>query len=419
MPQSRGGPGGGTHSKAARSAGRKQALKPPPAAAAAKNSAPARAAGGNTPKDARAAVGRPTKPAADLHHHQKALSFAGQQRLLDVFCQALGPTLASPRLHDALQAVKRALFARDFAGAPPRALCYAAVLGSPLVQAHWRGADGATTAAPLLRMVALGGGAAEAVAFGAVLADNSNNDGNGDGNGDGDGDRNGDRNSNGNDATATRGHLVLVDAGPWATVVDKLCAAMVDAPPDGRQPALVRPAARLRTEVHQLDLLAVGETAMAQLLAGTTDDGTRAAAAGTTTTPTLVTLLFTLNELFTAGGLGAAATFLVRLTAASTPGTLLLVVDSPGSYAEAAVGTHARRYPMQWLLDKILLSETGDADDADDAGDAGDANGSPENSAAWTKLHQYDSAWFRLPPSLVYPIRLEDMRYQVHFYVRN
>lgn len=303
-------------------------------------------------------------------HQQRAFSPARQQRLLDVFARALGPALASPQLSAVLQAVKSALFARDFAaafdaessssssssGAPPpldayaarwsptRALCYAAVLDSPLLREHWR--------QPVRRMVAIGGGAAEAVAFGALFTE-----------------------------TEAQGDLVLVDQAPWDSVVQRLHTAMEN--------GLVAPS-RFTVDVRQLDILQVGDQDMQPLLAGSP----------------LITLFFTLNELFTAGGIGAAATFLLRLTAAAAPGSLLLVVDSPGSYAETTVGTQARRYPMRWLLDKILLE------------DAPAVDGGDNKNPAWTRLHQDDAIWFRLPPGLAYPIRLEDMRYQIHLYKR-
>ncbi|CAK7265476.1 hypothetical protein SEPCBS119000_001531 [Sporothrix epigloea] len=340
---------------------------------------------------------------------QKILPHNLQQDLLGVFARALAPALASPRLNEALQAVKHALYERDFSAAfgtvndkaqvstasvtggeegehvavesdhaippldayaarwsPTRALCYASILASPVVQKHWKAVppsleDQLQQDTTPLRMVAIGGGAAELVAFGALL-------------------------TSGEPGCDRRGDLVLVDSGPWGSVVDRLRTSMVDSGGRGRKPALVE-AERFGVSVRQRDILAVADEDMGELL-GRVD--------GTCRTVTLVSLFFTLNELFTAGGLGAAATFLLRLTAASPPGTVLLVVDSPGSYAEMAVGSQARKYPMRWLLDKFLLQ---------------DAEG-------WNKVHEDEAIWFRLSPSLSYPIRLEDMRYQVHLYVR-
>ncbi|KAL1903202.1 hypothetical protein Sste5346_000487 [Sporothrix stenoceras] len=350
-------------------------------------------------------------------YQQKILSHNLQQGLLDVFRRALAPALASPRLNEALQAVKQALFERDFAGAfgtvddaetkkdeptkdealettddnikaeksvsfaidseaeaippldayaarwsPTRALCYASILASPVVQEHWNTTtDTEAETKPALRMVAIGGGAAEIVAFGAML-------------------------TNGEAGAAQPGDLILVDSGPWASVVDRLRNSMVEVRSEGRVLALVEPADRFSVDVRQRDILKVDDEEMGKMIGGSGD--------GALTT--LVTLFFTLNELFTAGGLGSAATFLLRLTAAAPSGTVLLVVDSPGSYSEMTVGSQARKYPMRWLLDKFLL----------------------QDAEAWTKVHEDEAIWYRLSASLSYPIRLEDMRYQVHLYVR-
>jgi 25S rRNA (uracil2843-N3)-methyltransferase len=119
--------------------------------------------------------------------------------------------------------------------------------------------------------------------------------------------------------------------------------------------------------------------------------------------PMLVTLLFTLNELYTSS-IGKTTAFLLNLTAAATSGSLLLVVDSPGSYSEATVGTEAKRYPMHWLLDHTLLETQ-------------KSRGS-ESALKWVKLVSEDSKWFRIPESIRYPIPLENMRYQMHLYRR-
>ena len=96
----------------------------------------------------------------------------------------------------------------------------------------------------------------------------------------------------------------------------------------------------------------------------------------------------------------------------------LLVVDSPGSYAEIQLGrTTARvdtgedkvaptkKYPMKWLLDHTLLEVAKDGDET-----------------AWEKVESEDSLWFRIEQKdrekLRYPIELENMRYQLHCYRR-
>ncbi|KAI0179178.1 hypothetical protein GGR52DRAFT_294987 [Hypoxylon sp. FL1284] len=355
---------------------------------------------------------------ADAGATDPALSVPQQQRVLNVFRDAFREVLEREEdFGAALQEVKGALYRRDFAAAfgaehllevyaarysPPRALCYAAVLArisdrlaaitaapssrsgaayeeeddevergraSPTVDGADEEAE--TVQAPTLKIIAIGGGAAEIAAFGAFL---------------------------GGSGAGWTGDLTLVDSGPWGTVVEKLRTALTTPPPVSRYAsaaakaadtakALVEPAGRLRSAFVQADALELGR------------DGRLAGLLGPD--PLLVTLLFTLNELYTTGGVGRTTAFLRGLTAAVPAGSLLLVVDSPGSYSEAAVGKEARRYPMQWLLDHTLLEA---------------ADKLPPDGCAWEKLESHDSVWFRHPPGLRYSIELEDMRYQMHLY---
>ena len=122
----------------------------------------------------------------------------------------------------------------------------------------------------------------------------------------------------------------------------------------------------------------------------------------------LVTLMFTLNELYSTS-IGATTNLLLSMTSILAPGSLLLVVDSPGSYSTVDLGPDSaeKKYPMRWLLDHTLL-------------DVATLDGSKDDvrQKQWEKLHSNDSTWFRLLPGLMYPINLEDMRYQIHLYKR-
>ncbi|KAI1434175.1 hypothetical protein GGR50DRAFT_663803 [Xylaria sp. CBS 124048] len=170
-----------------------------------------------------------------------------------------------------------------------------------------------------------------------------------------------------------------------------------------------------------------------------------------TGTPLLITLLFTLNELYTTSGIKPTTTFLRSLTAHAPRGTLLLVVDSPGSYAETTVGKEGRRYPMQWLLHHTLMSaapapapasrgggkreggkvaekkeeggqeEERDGDKGSREEEGGEEEDDDENENTpkphkWERLETHDSIWFRVADGLRYPIPLENMRYQLHLY---
>lgn len=313
-----------------------------------------------------------------------------QQAILNVFQDAFGELLSSDGLSTVLQEVKQALFNRDFAKAfgqeeyldvyaarwsPTRALCYGSVLQTikphldTICRFHPGEGDGPNEPSqPALRMVSIGGGAAETAAFGAFLG-RTGNDG-------------------------PRGSIHVVDSAPWARVVEKLRAGLTTPPRLSKyasaaareaNAAVVSPA-RLSVTFAQHDVFALGRAGLAGHVGGER--------------PVLATLLFTLNELFTFGGVGKTTAFLLDLTAVLPAGSLLLVVDSPGSYSETVVGKQARRYPMQWLLDRILLP----------------SENAPVEGRRWTKLESLDSVWFRLPEALDYPIPLEDMRYQMHLY---
>jgi len=71
------------------------------------------------------------------------------------------------------------------------------------------------------------------------------------------------------------------------------------------------------------------------------------------------------------------------------------------SYSEVQLGQGAdsktKQYPMKWLLDHTLQQVA---------------------QSKWKKHVADDSRWFRLDPSLKYPIDLENMRYQIHLYQR-
>ena len=120
----------------------------------------------------------------------------------------------------------------------------------------------------------------------------------------------------------------------------------------------------------------------------------------------LVTIMFTLNELYSTS-MSKTTTLLLGLTDVLGIGALLLVVDSPGSYSTVGIvkDGQEKKYPMQWLLDRTLLDSA-----------AGTAVQGKEKVARWKKVEGIESRWFRLAKGLMYPIDLEDMRYQLHLY---
>ncbi|KAH6636810.1 hypothetical protein F5144DRAFT_196256 [Chaetomium tenue] len=310
-----------------------------------------------------------------------------QQRVLDIFRHTFSETLTSSTLTTTLQSVKQALYDRDFGRAfgdpehlevyaarwsPTRALCYASVLDKIQEHLELLSDDGTAPTTDLqnlqhLKILSIGGGAAELVALGAFLSQNP---------------------------SSLSGSITLLDSGPWEAIVTKLTTALTTPPPVSKyaseavklsNAAMVDPS-RLAAAFNQKDALTFDKDNFPSLLG---------------TTPLLVTILFTLNELFATSGIGKPTTFLLNLTATIPLGSLLLVVDSPGSYSETTVGKEAKRYPMHWLLDEILLHTK------------------PEslNGRRWVKIESHESVWFRLASEgLDYPIPLENMRYQMHLY---
>ena len=202
-----------------------------------------------------------------------------------------------------------------------------------------------------------------------------------------------------------RVEITAIDIADWASVVDKLQWNITAAPPlsqyasaeaKAANTALLGTNAMVLNFVKQ-DVLSIAIDQMPAIFADAL----------------LVTLMFTLNELYTSS-ISATTNLLLALTMLLPTGALLLVIDSPGSYSTVSVGKASdadgrstKNYPMQWLLNHTLLESA--------------AIGSSKNASAehqWEKVESQDSEWFRLPSELRYPIELEDMRYQMHLYRR-
>ncbi|TDZ13330.1 25S rRNA (uridine(2843)-N(3))-methyltransferase [Colletotrichum orbiculare MAFF 240422] len=133
--------------------------------------------------------------------------------------------------------------------------------------------------------------------------------------------------------------------------------------------------------------------------------------------PALLTLFFTLNELYTAS-MVQTTSFLLRMTEATPAGSLLLVVDSPGSYSETNIGNtkdgeEKKKYLMSWLVDYTLAPQP-----KKKAAD-GNSEGEEEVSApAWEKVTAEDNIWYRLRENLEFPVSLENLRLQIHVFKR-
>lgn len=373
-----------------------------------------------------------------------------QQLLLNIFRDTFPSVLTSGTLQPLLQDVKTALYERDFPRAfgkseyleaysvrwsPSRALCYLSILvdlrkhlaETSRLSANQRSPDGngtvksakpdadlqdesldtaappADTLEPDLHVSCFGGGAAEVVAFGgfsrymrdALHGPNAAMDGFKDG------EASMMTNLSISD-NLPKTNLLLLDTAQWQDVVHKLHSGLTNPPPLSKYASSAARAANssliadgdMISTFRPEDVLATTQNQLNDLLNGQ---------------PMLITLLFTLNELYTTS-ISRTTAFLLKLTMAAKPGSLLLVVDSPGSYSETKLGTEAKKYPMSWLMDHTLL----EAQDSKES----PKGGKNESPASLMKIVSEDAKWFRIPEELRYPIPLENMRYQMHLYKR-
>lgn len=188
-----------------------------------------------------------------------------------------------------------------------------------------------------------------------------------------------------------------VDIAEWSSVVHKLETAITTPPTISKYASAAAkaankallPAGAMKIESVQQDVLDANVDCLRSIFQSSD----------------LITMMFTLNELYSTS-VSKTQRLLFELTVSTRPGTLLLVVDSPGSYSTVTINGAEKKYPMQWLLDHTLL----EASKKTRVLPPGDH---------WEKLLSDESRWFRLPKGLEYPIELENMRYQIHLYRRN
>ncbi|KAF2087955.1 hypothetical protein K490DRAFT_5953, partial [Saccharata proteae CBS 121410] len=343
----------------------------------------------------------------ESHQPTSRLPLDLQQQLLNIFKDAFPETLG-PNIKPLLQEVKQHLYNRDFVKAfgrddyletyavrwsPSRALGYLDVfdqLADYIMPTQEPASQDCQTSH---KLVCLGGGAgAEIVAlagFCKLLDERTSRDKNAD--------TDSEEATSASERPSPRSHhfeLLAIDIANWATVVDKLQCRVTNPPVLSKYASAAAKESNVellspkvfQTTFVQSDVLAMEP---ADLSASVQDAD-------------VITLLFTLNELYTTS-LPRTQAFLLRLTEALRAGSLLLVVDSPGSYSTITLNGAERKYPMHWLLDHTLLAEP--------------KRGEP-GALSWEKVMTDESKWFRLPPGLKYPIELENMRYQVHLYRR-
>lgn len=338
-------------------------------------------AGTKNPPSSRKTAHASASPTAAVDLNATALPIELQQTLLNVVADAFPLAGNETKLKPTIQEVKGHLYKRDFATAfgkqdylaayalrwsAARALAYADIFATFDPESSWLGQAPQTgeDGKPISRIVCMGGGAgAEALALAAVMKHHQ-----------------------------LHGlHMEAVDVADWSHCLQLLQKSLTTPPPLFKYASeSARAVNRSLLEPEQLvvsfrceDVLEQKQERLKELMVGTQ----------------LITLMFTLNELFTTS-LSRTTAFLLTLTDVVEPGAYVLVVDSPGSYSEVKLGKdgEAKRYPMKWLLDHTLLEIAGEG--------------------KWKKEVGEESKWFRLDSRLKYPIDLEDMRYQIHVYQR-
>lgn len=243
--------------------------------------------------------------------------------------------------------------------------------------------------------------------------------------------------------------ITAVDIADWSPVMNRLSRAIqsssIPSTKSCRAPLLPpcdddgkHEGAGFDVSFKHLDVLGLSDEELRSLLCPGTnamhqDQAQSAPTSQMRASTDLVTLMFTLNELFSTS-IPKTTSFLLRMTDILEPGTILLVVDSPGSYSTVALGKKGggngtassqstsngnaeddtstsaappqqqkpRNYPMRFLLDHTLLTVA---------------------AGCWECVLSDESRWFRREAAkLSYDvgegIGLEDMRFQVHVYRR-
>ena len=200
--------------------------------------------------------------------------------------------------------------------------------------------------------------------------------------------------------TSVRVQGTFVDIADWQDVIQRLHLGTTTPPPISAYASAASkasntpllPSGSLNADFKQCDILALSKDDLRTMVEN----------------ENLITIFFTLNELYTTS-MPSTQAFLLNLTHAISPGTLLLVVDSAGSYSTVSLNGKDKKYPMQWLLDHALLNSV-----------SSDGNGTHKSHVEprWEKLKETESEWFRIPEGLGYPLDLENMRYQLHLYRR-
>jgi 25S rRNA (uracil2843-N3)-methyltransferase len=368
----------------------------------------------NAKRKAQREGAKPAKPKSDVKRpisDSKAAAAAQyipielQQLLLNIFRNSFAERL-SEDFAPLLQEVKGHLYNRDFATAfgkkeyletyaarwsPSRALGYLDLLWE-LKDEVWPGGEEqededqdqkeGNSKSKGRKVVCLGGGAgAEIVALGGLqkLVSSMGSK------------------EEGSEMAKQHVEVAAIDVADWSVVVENLAKQLTTAPTLNKYASAAAKAANV--PLLNPEDIAIQFKLQDVLHASAEDLSAQLRDAN------LVTLLFTLNELYSTS-MPLTQKFLLLLTSILRPGALLLVVDSPGSYSSVTLNGAEKKYPMHWLLDHTLLEQA-----TENRGVRG-----AEEVVRWEKVKEDNSRWYRLDERLRYPIELENMRMQVHLY---
>lgn len=230
---------------------------------------------------------------------------------------------------------------------------------------------------PSQNVLCIGGGAgSELVALAGIVADSLNN------------------NQGTTSLPALNVHLL--DIGPYGSLIERFQAEAVY--------RLVAPSTTsVSAAFHQIDVLSPAAVPLFERLLEPNS---------TSSAPPIITLLFTMTELFLQSR-PATIALLGTITRLAPRGTLFLVVDAANEEASAvSVGKEGRSWSLGTVMDGVLSAPPPRQEGEDPA---------ERPRPAWRKLEAEDSKWFRLREGLQdhYPVKLENTRYWLRLYRRN
>jgi 25S rRNA (uracil2843-N3)-methyltransferase len=203
-------------------------------------------------------------------------------------------------------------------------------------------------------------------------------------------------------------HLAHLDIADWTSVLSKLEQGL-------NTPPVLSKYASATARATNASFLGPGIVEHAFTRADVLDCTTEDLRAAIGSTPALLTLLSTLNDLYTTS-MPRTTAFLKRVTEATPKDSLLLVVDTPGAHTEVTASNaegeeEKRKYPMNLLLDFALVPKQKKTPGRKDGEDE-------ESRPAWEKVLEKTSMSYKLREGLRYPGSLENLRFQVHLYRR-